>query len=78
MNTRWVIFRGPQQHSGSGTRYYDQNGSITSVRRNAIKFYSCEDARDWTIEKNIPLSATTYIGQQEFSQADLSEPGTAQ
>lgn len=73
MNTRWVIFRGPQQHSGPGTRYYDQNGSITSVRRDAIKFYSSDDARDWAIEKNIPLSETIYIGPQEFSQADLSE-----
>lgn len=73
MKTLWVIFRGPQQYSGLGTKYYDQNGSITSVRRDAIKFYSDDDARDWAIEKNITLSTTTYIGRQEFSQADLPE-----
>lgn len=69
----YVIFSGPQQHKGPGTKYYTRAGSdVTDMKYKAAKFYSFDDAKEFAGEKGIELTAFTYIGQEDFSEHALS------
>lgn len=43
-------FFGPQQHKAPGTKYYDQNGEVTSMKHKAEKFYTFDEAKKF-VEK---------------------------
>ena len=68
----FVIFAGPEQHNRPGTRYYTKDATITDIRTKAVKFCSFEDAKEFAEQKNIKLTAITYIGQETFSEYELS------
>ncbi len=69
--TVFVIFSGPQQHGRPGTRYIAKDGTITDVRSRAAKFYSFADAQEFAKERTITLTATTYIGQEDFTEFEI-------
>lgn len=71
MVSRWVIFFGPEDVGGPRSKYYDENGAITGSRDDAAKFYTFESAKEFAENKNIELSETIYIGQQDFLEGDL-------
>jgi hypothetical protein len=59
--TLFVIFAGPQQYGALGTRYFAKDGTRTDIKVRAAKFYSFEDAEEFAKNRNIILTATTYI-----------------
>lgn len=68
----WVIFDGPQQHGGPGTRYIAYDGTSTEYRREAAKFYTSQDARSFADKKGITIDgAMKYIQQESFSDFDM-------
>lgn len=71
MQTYFVIFHGPEQQFRPGTRYYDADAAITSVRRYAMKFLSFDDAKQWAEEHVIELSEMDYIGKESFPDIEL-------
>lgn len=68
----FVIFAGPQQYKGPGTRYFARDASVTDIRSKAAKFYSFEDAKDFAARNNIELTALRYIGKESFSDNELT------
>lgn len=69
--TMFVIFAGPQQHGRPGTRYIAEDGTVTEIRPHAAKFYSFADAQEFAKQSNITLTATTYIGQEDFTDFEV-------
>lgn len=69
--TLFVIFSGPQQHAAPGTRYIAQDGSTTTIRSKAARFYSWDEAKDFADRMGIALTALKYIGQEDFTDFDL-------
>ncbi|MDA2916290.1 hypothetical protein MYX64_05540 [Nitrospinae bacterium AH_259_B05_G02_I21] len=67
----FVIFAGPQQHGGRGTRYYANDGAITDNKSRAKKFDSFAEAEEFAKAKNIKLTATTYIGKEDFTDFEI-------
>jgi hypothetical protein len=63
--TLFVIFSGPKQHAGPGTHYFAEDGSTTTLRPKAARFYTFTD------QNQITLSAHIYIGREEFTEFDL-------
>ena len=69
--TLWVIFAGPQQHGGPGTRYIAKDGTVTGIKSRAAKFYSHGEAVEFAQHKKIKLTATRYIGQEDFTDFEI-------
>ncbi len=69
--TMFVIFAGPQQHGRPGTRYIAYDGTRAHIKSHAAKFYSFADAQEFAREKNIELTAVTYIGQEDFTDFEI-------
>jgi len=69
--TLFVIFAGPQQHGGPGTHYIATDGTVTSIKSHAAKFYIFSDAKEFPKRGNIPLDASTYIGQEDFTDFEI-------
>lgn len=72
METRWVIFSGPQQIRGPGTRYIAKDGSVTKYRHEAANFFTYEVTKEWADGQGIEITDMVYIGQEEFNKTDLS------
>ena len=70
--TVFVIFGGPQQHGSPGTRYVAKDGTVTDSKVHAAKFYSFADAEEFAREKQVTLTATRYIGQEEFTDFEIN------
>jgi hypothetical protein len=71
--TLFVIFSGPQQHGGPGTRYIANDGTTTDLRSYAAKFYTWEEAKKFAEGKSITLDAAmTYIGQEDFTEFEIA------
>jgi hypothetical protein len=68
----FVIFSGPKQYNGPGTRYYAKNATVTDIRSKAAKFYSFEEAKEFAKRNDIELTSITYIGQESFSDHELA------
>jgi hypothetical protein len=66
-HTTYVIFAGPQQFGRPGTRYVAKDGTETDIKSRAAKFYSHYDAVEFAKQKNIELTAITYIGREDFT-----------
>jgi hypothetical protein len=64
--TYYVIFAGPPQHGGPGTRYVTADGSVTDLKSKAEKFVTFGDAEDFAKGQGIELTAIRYIGTEEF------------
>ena len=64
--TYYVIFAGPQQHAGPGTRYIADDGSVTDLKSQAEKFVTSGDAEDFAKAHGIELNAIRYIGREDF------------
>jgi hypothetical protein len=72
-NERYVIFSGPKQHSGPGTKYIARDGSVTISRLDAARFYGSNEAAEFAKEHGIELDgAMRYIGTEEFTDYELS------
>lgn len=71
-NKRYVIFDGPQQRGGPGTRYFSDDGTSTEYRSKAAKFFTATDAIDFAKRYNILIDALHYIGIEDFTDFDLS------
>lgn len=67
----FVIFARPEQFKGSN-HYYAADGTVTSDRRKAEKFYFHEDAKDFASRMGIDLTGTIpYIGRETFLKNEL-------
>jgi hypothetical protein len=69
--TLFVIFSAPHQHAGPGTHYIATDGSTTTLRPKAARFYTFAEAKDFAQQNHITLNAHTYIGPEEFTDFDL-------
>lgn len=70
--TRFVIFHGPQQQGGSGTRYIANDGTTTEHKLNAATFATADDAITFAKEKGIIFHAKVqYIGREDFTDEEL-------
>lgn len=67
----WIIFAGPQQHGGPGTRYIARNGQATDLKSQAAKFSSRSFAEDFAKENGILLTEITYLGEVEFTDFEI-------
>ena len=56
-NRRFVIFDGPQQHGGPGTRYFSHGDTSTECKYKAAKFFTAPDATEFARRNNIVLGA---------------------
>jgi hypothetical protein len=73
LTTMWVIFAGPQQFRGSGTRYIAWDGSVTDRKNEAQKFSTAESARAFAADKGIAVDGETrHLGQENFTQAEIA------
>jgi hypothetical protein len=73
----WVIFAGSSL-SGPDPRYIAGDGSITSSKSRAAKFYTSEGAFDFALRKGIILNgATRYVAQDTFTKAELERRSLA-
>jgi hypothetical protein len=66
--TLFVIFDGPQQHGGPGTRYISEAGTSTAYRHEAASFFTFTDAKTFADTKGIVLTDMVYIGQEDFTE----------
>ena len=58
----------PEQHGGIENRSFAKDGSETTSRRKAVKFYSHEEARDFVKKKGIQLrDPIQYVALWDFS-----------
>ncbi len=64
---RFVIFLGPRR-----TRFIATNGSRTSDRVKAAKFYTLSETQAFAEQYGIALSDRTYIEQENFSEAEIT------
>ena len=71
-NQRCVIFDGPQQHEGPGTRYFSDDGTSTENRSNAAKFFTATEAIAFAERNKIFFSALIYVGLEDFTDFELS------
>lgn len=71
-NQRYVIFDGPEQRKGPGTRYIAEDGTSTDLRSHAAKFFTPTDARTFAERKSIILAELVHIGIEDFTDFDLS------
>lgn len=70
-NQRYVIFDGPEQRGGPGTRYFSVGGTSTEVRYQAAKFFTVTDAIDFAKRNNIVIGTLHYVGIEDFNDLEL-------
>jgi hypothetical protein len=69
--SRFVLLAGPQQQAGPGTRYIANDGSTTTIKSQAVRFWTYWGAKNFADQNHIPLNAHTYIGREDFTEVDL-------
>jgi hypothetical protein len=69
--TMYVIFAGPLQQDGPGTHYIAKDGTTTTSKVHAAKFYLRIDAVEFARKKEIPLNDHTYIDLENFSEFEV-------
>ena len=65
--TLFVIFAGPKQPAEPGPRYIANDGSTTTIRPLAAKFWSFWDAKEFAEVNQIALNPHTYIDREYFT-----------
>jgi len=78
--TLFVIFAGPQQFDGLGTRYIAKDGKQTGIKSQAAKFYTPTEAQEFANRMNIKrmnikLTEIRYIGQEDFTDFEVQFKG---
>ena len=70
--TLYVIFDGPQQHGGPGTRYVAKDGTTTEHKSRAATFGTATEAKAFAKEKGLSLDgASQYLGREDFTDGEL-------
>jgi hypothetical protein len=69
--TRFVISAGPKPRARPRTRYIANNGSTTTIRSKAARFWSYWDAKEFAEVNHITLNAGAYIDREDFTELDL-------
>jgi hypothetical protein len=70
--TRFVIFAGPKPRAGPGPRYIANNGSTTTLRSKAARFWTYWEAKEFAEVNRIALTAVTYIRPGIFYRIGLA------
>ncbi|OAI49324.1 hypothetical protein AYO43_03230 [Nitrospira sp. SCGC AG-212-E16] len=68
--TLFVIFARPKQPAEPGTRYIANDGSTTTIRSLAAKFWTFWGAKEFAEVNHIALNAQTYIDREYFTDID--------
>lgn len=69
--TLFVIFTGPKKQEEAGTRYIANDGSTTTSRLVAARFWTYWDAKAFAKTNHIALNALTYIGREFFTAFEV-------
>ena len=69
--TLFVIFARPQQYVARGTCYIARDGTTTMIRSKAARFDSFAEAKEYAKENHIKFNANTYIGLEDFTEAEM-------
>ena len=65
--TLFVIFARPKHPAEPGDRYIANDGSMTTIRSKAARFWTYWDAKAFAELNHIALNALTYIGREYFT-----------
>lgn len=68
---RFQVLAGTFSGTFPGNLYIAADGTTTKVKSRAAKFYSDRATREFAKEKNITLSATTHVGQEDFTDFEM-------
>ena len=71
-NQRYVIFDGPVQHGGPGTRYFSDDGTSTDHLDKAAKFFTASDAFAFAHKQNIRLDALHRVEIVDIADFELN------
>src|SRR5262245_28651568 len=71
-NQQYVIFDGPVQHGGPGTRYISNDGTSTDHIGKAAKFLTPSDAFSFAHKKNILLNALHRVAIVDVTDFELN------
>ena len=69
--TVFVIVASPHRQVAPRTCYISQDGSITMLSSNAVRFSRLADAIEFAEEKCIALNAFTYIDRKDFTDLEM-------
>jgi hypothetical protein len=69
--TLFVIFTRPKQPAEPGDRYIANDGSMTTIRSKAARFWTYWDAKAFAEMNHIALNALTYIGREYFTAFEV-------
>jgi hypothetical protein len=69
--TLFVIFAIPKQPAEPGNRYIANDGSMTTIRSKAARFWTYWDAKAFAEMNHIALNALTYIGREYFTAFEV-------
>jgi len=69
--TLFVLFVGPQHHARPGTQYIANDGSTTTIRSHAARFWTYWGAKTFAEENHMALNALTYIGREDFTDFEM-------
>ena len=67
-----MIFSGPVQHGGLGTRYFSDDGTSTDHLHKAVKFFTAREAFDFAHKKNIVLDALHRVAIVDITDFELN------
>lgn len=66
----FVIFTGSKKQGKTGARYIANDGSTTTSRLGAARFWTFWGAKEFAETNRITLNAHTYIDREEFTEFD--------
>jgi len=69
--TLFVIFATPKQPAKHRDRYIANDGSATTIRSKAARFWTYWDAKAFAEISHIALNALTYIGREYFTAFEV-------
>ena len=69
--TLFVIFSRPKKRAEPGDRYIANDGSTTTIRSKAARFWTYWDAKAFAEMNHIALNALTYIGREYFTAFEV-------
>ena len=66
-----MIFAGPNQHAGPGSRYIANDRSTTTIRTKAARFWTYWDAKAFAEMNQIALGGLTFIDREYFTDCEV-------
>ena len=66
-----MIFAGPNQHAGPGSRYIANDKSTTTIRTKAARFWTYWDSKAFAEMNQIALSGLTFIDREYFTDFEV-------